>query len=127
MDMLVSFSNAWQQGNPIQDAFRRGLGYAVQWYDILQVHIEREVESALQSADDCIQGAGAQPSAKENVSTTKGIPRDPDVVLPNSSNPMPSIQTPGPGSLAPGQCSRLLQQRCPACFAGLLHGRSGEK
>ena len=40
-----------QQGQPIQDAFRRGLGYAIQWYDILQVHIERQVESALQVSD----------------------------------------------------------------------------
>ncbi|KAG1776048.1 hypothetical protein EV702DRAFT_1230853 [Suillus placidus] len=56
------------QGELIQDPFRRGLGYAVQWYDILQPSIKRPCKSQIR--------------------------------------------------LRP-----LLVQRCPACFAGILHGR----
>lgn len=123
LDVSLSIPNTWQQGQPIQDAFWRGLGYAIQWYDILQVHIERQVESALQSADHHMQESGAQRST-ESLTTEIVIPHDP--VSLNSSHSLPPIQTVH-GLLTPGQCARVLQQRCPACFAGLLYGRSGEK
>ncbi|KAG1859382.1 hypothetical protein DFJ58DRAFT_840241 [Suillus subalutaceus] len=42
------------QGEVIQDPFRRGLGYAVQWYDILQVEVERQVETVVQQHRDRI-------------------------------------------------------------------------
>jgi hypothetical protein len=44
------------QGQPILDAFHRGLGYAVQWYDNLQSCLECHVEMAVQSADRFVQG-----------------------------------------------------------------------
>jgi predicted nucleic acid-binding protein len=47
---MSSTKTTWQ-GQLIQDMFQRGLGYAIQWYDILQVQVEQQVESALQSAD----------------------------------------------------------------------------
>lgn len=83
------------QGEVIQDPFRRGLGYAVQWYDILQVEVERQVEMVVQQHRDHI--------AKFQVSSR----------VPNS----PSLT----------QCAPLLVQRCPACFAGILHGRSTDE
>ncbi|KAG1839146.1 hypothetical protein DFJ58DRAFT_718617 [Suillus subalutaceus] len=72
------------QGEVIQDPFRRGLGYAVQWYDILQVEVECQVETF---------------QASSRV----------------SNSPLPT------------QCAPLLVQRCPACFAGILHGRSTDE
>ncbi|KAG2046758.1 hypothetical protein BDR06DRAFT_977264 [Suillus hirtellus] len=39
------------QGEVIQDPFRQGLGYAVQWYDILQVEVERQVEMVYSMVD----------------------------------------------------------------------------
>ncbi|KAG2113956.1 uncharacterized protein F5147DRAFT_770605 [Suillus discolor] len=83
------------QGEVIQDPFRRGLGYAVQWYDILQVEVERQVEMVVQQHCDHI--------AKFQVSSR----------VPNS----PLLT----------QCAPLLVQRCPACFAGILHGRSTDE
>ncbi|KAG2096052.1 uncharacterized protein F5147DRAFT_747619 [Suillus discolor] len=71
------------QGKVIQDPFRRGPGYAIQWYDILQVEVERQVEMVVQQH------------------------------FQNS----PSLT----------QCTPLLVQRCPACFAGILHGRSTDE
>ena len=38
----------------------------------------------------------------------------------------PSEQTSVPSSLSAGSCSRLLQQRCPACFGGIQFGRDFE-
>ncbi|KAI0669310.1 hypothetical protein C8Q78DRAFT_1095812 [Trametes maxima] len=70
------------KGEPIQDPFRRGLGYAVQWYDRLRSIPEDMVESAL---DECLRKLYPSPA---------------------------------------GQCSRLLQKRCPACFGGNQFGRS---
>ncbi|KAJ7584472.1 hypothetical protein C8J56DRAFT_893124 [Mycena floridula] len=29
-----------------------------------------------------------------------------------------------PGAMSPGECHRILQQRCPACFSGTMYGRS---
>ncbi|KAG1837517.1 hypothetical protein DFJ58DRAFT_718872 [Suillus subalutaceus] len=83
------------QGEVIQDPFRRGLGYAVQWYDILQVEVERQVETVVQQHRDRI----AEFQASSRV----------------SNSPLPT------------QCAPLLVQRCPACFAGILHGRSTDE
>ncbi|KAG2739561.1 hypothetical protein P692DRAFT_20881619 [Suillus brevipes Sb2] len=79
------------QGELIQDPFCRGLGYAVQWYDILQVEVKCQVETVIQQHRDRI--------AKHQAS----------LQVPNSPSPT--------------QCAPLLVQRCPACFAGILHGR----
>jgi hypothetical protein len=93
-----------QQGQPIQDVFHWGLGYVIQWYDILQVHIEWWVESALQVLDTRI------------CKYQKGQSMNP-------TPPQPTMQT-AMGDLTRGECARLLQQRCPACFAGTLYGWS---
>ncbi|KAG1784984.1 uncharacterized protein HD556DRAFT_1250578 [Suillus plorans] len=89
------YSRRGYQMTDAQDPFRRGLGYAVQWYDILQVEVERQVEMVVQQHRDHI--------AKFQVSSR----------VPNS----PSLT----------QCAPLLVQRCPACFAGILHGRSTDE
>ncbi|KAG1722047.1 uncharacterized protein EDB91DRAFT_1274740, partial [Suillus paluster] len=34
------------RGELVQEPFRRGLGHAVQWYDVLQVEIERQVDNS---------------------------------------------------------------------------------
>ncbi|RDB29776.1 hypothetical protein Hypma_013855 [Hypsizygus marmoreus] len=42
------------KGQPIKDPFRRGLGYAVQWYDNLLIKISRRVDDALLAAGNHI-------------------------------------------------------------------------
>jgi hypothetical protein len=43
------------QGVPIKDAFRRGIGHAVQWYDSARVRMEKEVDSAVETASNAIE------------------------------------------------------------------------
>ncbi|KAG1836027.1 hypothetical protein C8R48DRAFT_783020 [Suillus tomentosus] len=86
------------RGEIIQDPFRRGLGYAVQWYDILQVQIERQVEEALQNSRDRV--ATLCPQTEDHVST---------------SSPLSTLRR--------GRCAPILIQRCPACFGGTMFGK----
>ncbi|KAG6808047.1 hypothetical protein H0H92_005592 [Tricholoma furcatifolium] len=44
-----------RKGQPIRDSFHRGLGYALQWYDKLQVSIEEQLEAAIVAADQSTQ------------------------------------------------------------------------
>ncbi|KAG1853448.1 hypothetical protein DFJ58DRAFT_728193 [Suillus subalutaceus] len=44
------------KGDIVQEPFRRGLGYVVQWYDVLQVEIERQVDAVLQQSRDRVAG-----------------------------------------------------------------------
>ncbi|KAG1735673.1 uncharacterized protein EDB91DRAFT_1348200 [Suillus paluster] len=43
-------------GDIVQEPFCRGLGYAVQWYDVLQVEIERQVDAVLKQSRDLVAG-----------------------------------------------------------------------
>ncbi|KAG2053155.1 hypothetical protein BDR06DRAFT_1054409 [Suillus hirtellus] len=87
------------RGDLVQDPFRRGLGYAVQWYDVLQVEIECQVDTVLQQSRDRVasfQPWRHTPSNTESTASTV---------------------------LQRGRCAPLLVQRCPACFGGTLFGR----
>ncbi|KAG1864624.1 hypothetical protein C8R48DRAFT_601821 [Suillus tomentosus] len=87
------------RGDLVQDPFRRGLGYAVQWYDVLQVEIEHQVDTVLQQSRDRVasfQPWRHTPSNTESTASTV---------------------------LQRGRCAPLLVQRCPACFGGMLFGR----
>ncbi|KAG2096306.1 uncharacterized protein F5147DRAFT_778354 [Suillus discolor] len=86
------------RGEIIQDPFRRGLGYAVQWYDILQVQIEHQVEEALQNSRDRV--ATLCPQTEDHVST---------------SSPLSTLRR--------GRCAPILIQWCPACFGGTMFGK----
>jgi len=43
------------QQEPVQEPFWRSLALAVQWYNVLQVQVERQVEASLQICWDCIK------------------------------------------------------------------------
>ncbi|KAI0706515.1 hypothetical protein C8Q76DRAFT_629740 [Earliella scabrosa] len=94
------FSILNAKGEPIQDPFRRGVGYAAQWYDCLRTRVESQVESAV---DECIQAIGNFPTSDD-----------------------PELGDRFPGDPA-GSCDRILQKRCPACFGGTKFGRDFEK
>ncbi|KAG6899356.1 hypothetical protein C0993_010997 [Termitomyces sp. T159_Od127] len=91
-----------ERGAPVQDAFRRGLGYAAQWYDNLQIRMEERIEAAVFNAD-------------------KQLQRSKIYISPMTLAAQPPTQ------LTPGECARSLRQRCPACFGGDLFGRSLEQ
>lgn len=155
LKMLTTF---YQQGKFIDQPFRKGLGYALKWYDILRVDIERRTEAAISAK---VSGA-PQPTPANNpnsdhdnashppTSRQPSIPppaeRPPSIdtnypattSLPSStgsSTTVPSSDSNSPpGATAEPQessravplkeASRLLQQRCPACFGGKKYGRS---
>lgn len=82
----------------MHEPFRRGLGHAVQWYDVLQVEIERQVDTVLQQSRDRV--ANLQPLQPPQP------PQSSDSII-----------------LHRERCAPLLAQRCPACFGGTLFGR----
>ncbi|KAG2111091.1 hypothetical protein DEU56DRAFT_936200, partial [Suillus clintonianus] len=89
-------------GQAIQEPFRRGLGQAVQWYDILQIQVEQQTEATVQICRDRVYEA-RRSQRKEDAS----------ILTP----------TPSKTSLLQGKCASILVQRCPACFGGALFGR----
>lgn len=84
----------------MQEPFRRGLGYAVQWYDVLQVEIERQVDAGLQRSRDYV--ASHRPPPPPTVTNEESLTST---------------------VLHFGRCAPLIAQRCPACFGGTLYGR----
>ncbi|KIJ59524.1 hypothetical protein HYDPIDRAFT_100539, partial [Hydnomerulius pinastri MD-312] len=122
----------------VQDPFRCGLGFAVQWYDVLQVQVEYKLETAIQACRDRIKSFKI-PSASPH----HPMPHTPDQqsFTPNPqrlvtpSHPAPPFPLPASdagsnhslqltSSLTPGSCAPILVQRCPACFGGTTFGQS---
>ncbi|KAG6898839.1 hypothetical protein C0993_003653 [Termitomyces sp. T159_Od127] len=60
------------KGAPIQNAFRRGLGYAAQWYDNLQIRMEEHVNISLAIADVQVQNSGTLLSSAAAETTNNG-------------------------------------------------------
>ncbi|KAH6902371.1 hypothetical protein BKA70DRAFT_1229028 [Coprinopsis sp. MPI-PUGE-AT-0042] len=110
------------------EPFRKGLGYAMQWYDMLLVEVERQKEQALLRALDYIKSGSSQddPSA---VNTATASPESPSVTgdLPPPISPTPTkAPTSTSGHLSSGECAHFLQQLCPLCFGGDMYGRPVE-
>ncbi|KIK77681.1 hypothetical protein PAXRUDRAFT_17336 [Paxillus rubicundulus Ve08.2h10] len=85
------------------------LGHAVQWYNILQVQVEKRIEGALQNCRDCM----------------RAVPTPPSTPAIRNSFPASTLTTriSSPVSLSPGTCKPILVQHCPACFGGTRFGR----
>ncbi|KAG6838360.1 hypothetical protein C0991_012303, partial [Blastosporella zonata] len=98
-------------GVPIRDAFRRGLGYAAQWYDNLVIRLDKQVDDAVVTAEEQIQ------QVKVN-RTPPSIPPFQELVSQATTASIP---------LEHAECARVLRQRCPACFGGSIFGRSLEE
>jgi|SRR5271163_1373105 len=103
------------QGNPVQDSFRRGLGYAIQWYDSLKILLENSVKEAIHVAAQVYQDLQPTPeAAMPPVTQPTTIP---------ANAPELKMTPAGPHKLSKGECARILQERCPACFSSNLFGR----
>ncbi|KAI5981055.1 hypothetical protein EDC04DRAFT_2916960 [Pisolithus marmoratus] len=96
-----------QKGTTVKDPFRRGLSQAAQWYAILQVEVEKQVDSILQCCRCLIK---------------------PPAVVSHSHHP-PSSSPPPAAEQEPlsHTCADILIQQCPACFGGVLFGTSLDK
>ncbi|KAI0694292.1 hypothetical protein C8T65DRAFT_711030 [Cerioporus squamosus] len=89
------------KGEPILDPFRRGLGYAVQWYDCLKNKTESLLDRATRTNVPREIPMDVHYEIRMNTSDYEGAPR-----------------------LTSDSCHRILQKRCPACFGGNKFGRA---
>ncbi|PPR06800.1 hypothetical protein CVT26_003865 [Gymnopilus dilepis] len=100
-----------------REPFRKGLGYAAQWLDMLHVFIERSVEDALGEADSAIQEVRKMAATDYRGSTKSSTLDDLD------SDDLDYAH--GPQISGPlDECSRILRQLCPACFGSAKFGRT---
>ncbi|KAH6893817.1 hypothetical protein BKA70DRAFT_1534649 [Coprinopsis sp. MPI-PUGE-AT-0042] len=117
----------------IIEPFRKGLGYAMQWYDMLLVEVEHQKEQALLRALANIKSRSVQdnPGAVNSSPEYPSATTDPlSPVSPTTttdpSPPIPPTAAKAPtsisGNLSPGECARFLQQLCPLCFGGDTYG-----
>ncbi|KAH6890083.1 hypothetical protein BKA70DRAFT_1120762 [Coprinopsis sp. MPI-PUGE-AT-0042] len=113
------------------EPFRKGLGYAIQWYDMLLVEVDRQKEQTLQRALDIAMQPQASPIAAATLNSSTTPPPTPAAATyPRPSSP-PTLAPSGTpasadGGLSPGECARFLQELCPLCFGGNMFGRSVE-
>ncbi|KAG2104041.1 uncharacterized protein F5147DRAFT_775752 [Suillus discolor] len=79
------------KGEVIQEPFCRSLGHAIQWFDVLQIEVERQLEAAIQTCHDCVEASRATPAHLQSPGAReeKGLRE---------------------------RCTSILIQRCPACF-----------
>ncbi|KAH7905205.1 hypothetical protein BJ138DRAFT_975864, partial [Hygrophoropsis aurantiaca] len=100
------------KGEAITEPFRRSLGQAVQWFDVLQVTIDRQLEEHLQTCRNRV--SEAMNTKAERLSTPEPKLEAMNIEPEHSST----------SELKSGRAASLLQQRCPACFGGSFWGRS---
>ncbi|KAH0832248.1 hypothetical protein J3R83DRAFT_13222, partial [Lanmaoa asiatica] len=123
----------------VQEPFRRSLGSAVQWYDVLQVQVERQVEASLQACRDRVKtfkdthSTPSTPHASMSVVTparsfaTPMTPSRPLFNTPFKGDPVASTPATPASSEMPlisRTCAQNLVQRCPACFGGTVFSKS---
>ena len=119
----------------MKDPFRGGIGNAVQWYDNLQGQLNDIADQALKAADETITAiklAGSQPSPPPHPHPSPGVRLEdssiPQLSRPHASSGVSMEDTSTATASKPRiECDRLLQQRCPACFAAASSGRAGNQ
>ena len=90
----------------MKDPFQRGLSQATQWYSVLKVEVEKQVDGIIQQSRLLVK-----PTFKESAE-------------PSPTALSPSVQQ---DSLSQGSCAEILAQHCPACFGGTLFRRLLDK
>ncbi|KAF9225956.1 hypothetical protein BS17DRAFT_699083, partial [Gyrodon lividus] len=117
IDLLAFYCALFERSCDTTNAFASGLhthytrhGFHMvnKWHDILQVEVEKQIETTLQCCHDCISA-----SKTTNIS----VPNIPFAIATSLPHHMSNI------SLSSGACALILVQRCPACFGGGKFGR----
>lgn len=94
------------QGEPIQDPFRRGIGQAVQWYDVLRRRAETEVETAI---EECIARVTACPPSPKDEDIVQVCESSKYLKIVFSYKTDHVIRKKAGGSPVDGVCERLTQ------------------
>ncbi|KAH6901163.1 hypothetical protein BKA70DRAFT_1062794, partial [Coprinopsis sp. MPI-PUGE-AT-0042] len=102
------------------EPFRRGLGYAIQWFDMVLVEVEHQKQAALLRSLDFVKAQRNAATAQElptYTAPTNPPPEDP----PGDGQPHPAKDQaptlglpPSNNGLSPGECARILQELCPS-------------
>jgi hypothetical protein len=99
------------QGKVTEDPFRRGLGEALVWIDILQTRVNARVEAVIDQAWKKVTDEETQSVKGEEEAGAAGL-HD------TSPSPAPAART---------HCAQQLQKLCPACFSGREFGTPLER
>ncbi|KAG7088856.1 hypothetical protein E1B28_012810 [Marasmius oreades] len=116
-----------QTGGKQHDPIRKPLGFAVQWFDCLQVMLDREMSRII---DECKPTPSPSATLCEQMpsSTTNHLPTTTETSTPAllaTARPASYTQSPPiPSVLLKEECATVLQRLCPACFGGDEFGRS---
>jgi len=93
-----------KQGGVVLEPFRHSISQAVQWFDVLQVHVECHVGHII---EHCRQ------TVSEHLDPARSAEQTPSPPSPSTIHQSPLLL---------GSCASILVQRCPACFAGSMFG-----
>ncbi|KAL0567593.1 hypothetical protein V5O48_014405 [Marasmius crinis-equi] len=122
------------KGSPVKDPLRRSLGQALQWYDMLQLSVDRGLDDALEALKPSLPplpdtiSALLQPNAMSKAFekvAPKSKPEQPpeaSTSKPQGSKRATTAQSKPPTT--PGRVRGYLQRLCPACFGGEYFGSS---
>ena len=90
----------------MKDPFQHGLSQATQWYSVLKVEVEKQVDGIIQQSRLLVK-----------------------LTFKESAEPSPTALSPSvqQDSLSQGSCAEILAQHCPACFGSTLFGRLLDK
>ena len=124
------------QNETVHEPFQHGLGFSVQWFDVLHVEVEQRIEASLQI---CRERVKASKLPQVTPSTPIPCTRNQTSPLVKSSFSYPmtplkynssmltsasDLDTPPSNLLLSlGCCAPILVQHCPVCFAGTTFGR----
>jgi len=115
----------------VHEPFQHGLGFSVQWFDVLYVEVEWRIKASLQVCHERVKASKVPqvtPStpAPHTPNRTKSssylmTPSKYDLPPPTSTSNL--VASPSKPPLFTGCCVPLLVQRCPTCFAGTSFGK----
>ena len=124
------------QNEAVHEPFRHGLGFSMQWFDVLHVEVEQRIEASLQTCHERIKASkfpqvtpSTPISCTRNqtspfIKSSRSYPTTPKYDPSTPTSPYDLISSPSKSSLSSGYCAPILVQRCPACFAGTTFGRT---
>ncbi|KAF8425009.1 hypothetical protein L210DRAFT_3421530, partial [Boletus edulis BED1] len=95
-------------GHSVLDPFRRTLGSAVQWFNVLTVEVDTKIDNAIQRSREIVRhSTPISSSLPSTPSKAADSPTSSDQLAPNASL----------------TCAQVLIQRCPACFGSTKFGK----
>lgn len=116
----------------MHDAFRKGMGNAMLWFDSLICHVDDLVQSSVELAEDATRNALQDPRSNgpgmataETKQPRKSTTVDSEIpaALVAVATERPDVKASGAPPQPPSfDCDRPLRRLCPLCFGGIKYG-----